>query len=68
MQVHRVPQTTGVLAGYSSEAIVIQESPGAPFRLSDQDITDLTNVFSVYGYAAHYAPAPSAIVPVKFSA
>lgn len=68
MQVHRVPQTTGVLAGYSSEAIVIQESPGAPFRLSDQDITDLTNVFSVYGYAAHYAPAPSAIVPVKFTA
>lgn len=68
LNVARVPSSTGVLAGYAAEAIVVQESPGAPFRLSDQDITDLTSVFSVYGYAAHYAPAPSSIVPVVFGA
>lgn len=63
-----ISSETSLLSGFASEAIVVQESPGAPFRLSDQDITDLTNVYSVYGYAAHYAPAPSAIVPVSFGA
>lgn len=58
---------TGLLAGYSSQALEILEGGGAPLRLSDENITDLTNVFSVYGYAAHIATAPDAIVPVKFA-
>ncbi|MGV4289226.1 HK97 family phage prohead protease [Trueperella pyogenes] len=59
---------TGMLAGFSSQAIEILEGGGAPLRLSDDDITNLTKVFSVYGYAAHMATAPDAIVPVKFTA
>ncbi|MDV6238646.1 HK97 family phage prohead protease [Trueperella bernardiae] len=58
---------TGLLAGYSSQALEILEGGGAPLRLSDENVTDLTNVFSVYGYAAHIATAPDAIVPVKFA-
>ena len=64
----KVPGLTKTLAGYSPAAIRIRESAGAPFRLSAENITNLTNTFTVYGYAAHYAPAPSAIVPVKFGA
>lgn len=66
IMVDLLPTGEGILAGYDRSAIVIEESPGAPFRLSDQDITDLTNIYSVYGYAAHYAPLPGAIVPIKF--
>lgn len=49
-------------------AINIDEQGGAPWQLSDDDITTLTKTFSVYGYAAHYSAAPTAIVPVKFGA
>lgn len=66
--VHSLPGTEGVIAGYSPIAVKVLESAGAPLRLSDEDVTNLTNWFSVYGYAAHYAPIPSAIVPVKFGA
>lgn len=59
---------TGVLAGYTSEAIEINEDGRAPIRLEDRNTTNLTQVFSVYGYAAHYAPVPHGIVPVKFTA
>lgn len=58
---------TGMLAGYSSQSLEILENGGAPLRLSDEDITNLTKAFSVYGYAAHMATAPTAIVPVKFA-
>lgn len=34
----------------SSEAISILESPGAPFRLQDQNIINLSEDFSLYGY------------------
>ncbi|AHU90388.1 HK97 family phage prohead protease [Trueperella pyogenes] len=69
--VHRAVGTsvpTGALAGYSSQAIEILEGGGAPLRLADEDITNLTKIFSVYGYAAHLSVAPDAIVPVKFGA
>ena len=59
---------TGIFAGYSSAAIEVLESPGAPLRLNDQNIRNLTEQYSVYGYAAHSAPAPAALVPVKFKA
>jgi HK97 family phage prohead protease len=36
----------------SREAITILESPGAPFRLQDQNIINLSEDFSIYGYLA----------------
>lgn len=36
----------------NGDAICTFEAPGAPFRLQDDDITNLTSAFSLYGYAA----------------
>jgi HK97 family phage prohead protease len=36
----------------SSQAITNWESAGAPFRISQDDVTNLTNEFAVYGYMA----------------
>lgn len=68
LQITRLPAGAGEnhVFGYSSEAITVHESANAPLRLSDErDDTNLTNIFTVYGYAAHEVQA-SAIVPVKF--
>lgn len=46
----------------SSEAITTFEAPGAPFRLNDDDITNLTKAFSVYGYAAFASTNAKALV------
>ena len=48
----------------SSTALTTYESAGAPFRLNDGDITNLTQQFSVYGYLAVAAQDPKAIVRV----
>jgi uncharacterized protein len=44
----------------NSAAITSYESAGAPFRLNDEEITGLTNSFSVYGYLALAASEPLA--------
>lgn len=36
----------------SSEAMTTLESPGAPFRLQDESVVNLTKDFSLYGYLA----------------
>lgn len=46
----------------SSSAIKTFEAAGAPFRLQDEDITNLTKAFSCYGYLAVAAQEPDAIV------
>lgn len=48
----------------NSAAVTTYESAGAPFRLNDEDITNLTNKFSVYGYLAVAAQDPKALVLV----
>lgn len=48
----------------NSAAVTTYESAGAPFRLNDEDITNLTNKFSVYGYLATAAQDPKALVKV----
>lgn len=55
-------------AFYTTSALEIHESPGAPLRLQDENIVNLSQNFAVYGYAAHYAPDLSALVPVKVAA
>ena len=46
-------------------ALTTYESAGAPFRLTDSDITNLTNSMSVYGYAAIGALDPAAMVKLS---
>jgi len=44
----------------NSAALTTYESAGAPFRLNDEEITGLTNSFSVYGYLALSCSEPLA--------
>lgn len=48
----------------NSDALLTLESPGVPLRLSDQDITHLTQTMSVYGYMAVAVQRPDHIVKV----
>ena len=52
----------------NSNAITTWESGGAPYRLSDEDITNLTNQFSIYGYVAYGTIYPEMVVKVEFAA
>ena len=54
----------GTLYIGNSAALTTYESAGAPFRLNDEDITNLTQKFSVYGYLAIAAPDLKAMVTV----
>lgn len=56
--------TAGTWFGFNRAALKTFESPGAPLRLSDGDITNLTNDFSVYGYLAVAVQQPHLIVEV----
>lgn len=49
----------------NSDALLTLESPGVPLRLSDQDITHLTQTMSVYGYMAVALQRPDHIVKVE---
>ncbi len=54
----------GTLLTGASSAITTYESAGAPFRLNDGDITNLTQQFSVYGYLAVAGHDHKALVKV----
>lgn len=49
---------------YDSAAAELRESSGAPVRLQDDDIVNLSKAFSLYGYAAVTVPFPGALVPL----
>jgi HK97 family phage prohead protease len=49
----------------SSDALVSFESAGAPFRLQDENIINLTKDFSLYGYMAIAVVNPLAVVKVN---
>lgn len=67
--VKRVPNWSGThMIGYSQEAIRIKEAPGAPLRLQDGNILNLTKAFAVYGYAAIFTPKPDLIKAIKVGA
>ena len=53
--------------GYMANGRAIQsfESPGAPVRLTDGDITTLTDSVSVYGYMAITTPFAGAVVAIQ---
>lgn len=46
----------------SGDGIVTYEAPGAPFRLQDDDITNLTSAFSLYGYIAYTVEDMNALI------
>lgn len=59
------PGWTGDKAlAYDSFAVKTLESPGAPLRLQDENVVNVTKDFSVYGYAAAFVQAPDALVKI----
>lgn len=54
--------TPDVIRAANSEAIRTYEAGGAPFRLQDDDITNLTKAFSIYGYMATVTEVPGALI------
>jgi len=59
---------TGVAYLANSQAVQLLESAGSPVRLTDGDITTLTDSISVYGYAAITVPFEGAIVKLDVTA
>jgi HK97 family phage prohead protease len=59
---------TGVVYMANSAAVQTLESAGSPVRLTDGDITTLTDSISVYGYAAVTIPFEGAIVKLDVTA
>lgn len=59
---------TGVVYMANSQAVQLLESAGSPVRLTDGDITTLTDSVSVYGYAAITVPFEGAIVKLDVTA
>lgn len=56
--------TTGREFFFDSSAVQIDMTPGAPAQLQDENIINLTKQFSIYGYAAMYAPFPGGLLPL----
>lgn len=52
---------------YDPIAVRTLESPGAPFHLQDQNVLNLSQDFSLYGYVAHLTPYPDALLGVNFT-
>ena len=53
---------------YDPVAVKVWENPGAPLRLQDENIVNLTKDFSLYGYMAVGNPHPDALVSLKIAA
>lgn len=47
-------------------AFEFRESPGAPFRLTDDEPLNLSRDLAVYGYGAFLTPHPDALLPIQF--
>jgi HK97 family phage prohead protease/HK97 family phage major capsid protein len=58
----------GVVYMANSAAVITMESAGAPVRLTDGDVTTLTDSVSVYGYMAIATPRVGAIVKLDVTA
>lgn len=59
--------TTGQVVAYDSSAMRTLESAGAPIRLQDDNIINLSRDFSVYGYAASFVQRPAGLVVLEAS-
>lgn len=54
----------GTVVAYDETALRTLEAPGAPFRLQDGNIVNLSQAFSLYGYLASYVQKPAGLVKV----
>ncbi len=52
------------VVAYDQTAMRTLEAPGAPFRLQDGNIVNLTQAYSLYGYLASYVQKPAGLVKV----
>lgn len=59
---------SGTVYMANSAALLVMESAGSPVRLTDGDITQLTDTVSVYGYMAVATPRVGAIVKLDVTA
>ena len=59
---------SGVVYMANSAAVISMESAGSPARLTDGDITTLTDTVSIYGYMAVATPRVGAIVKLDVTA
>lgn len=59
---------TGLACFYDKLAFKTYENAGAPMKLQDENILNLSKGFSLYGYIAHINPHPNAIIGVKLPA
>jgi hypothetical protein len=57
----------GTALFYDPVAIETLESPGAPFWLQADGVLNLSRDYACYGYIAHIAPHPGALLPVSFT-
>lgn len=57
----------GSVAVCSKAAITTLESAGAPVRLEDENIINLTKDFSLYGYQAIYSEQPKGITKITWT-
>ena len=60
--------TANTIEFHDRIGITTWESPGAPFRLQDQNVVNLTESMSQYGYLAAASQFPDAIQAVKVTA
>lgn len=59
---------TGLAYLANSQALKVLEANGSGTRLTDSDVSTLTDTLSVYGFAAITAPIPAAIVKLDVTA
>jgi HK97 family phage prohead protease/HK97 family phage major capsid protein len=59
---------SGVVYMANSAAVISMESAGSPIRLTDGDVTTLTDTVSLYGYMAVATPRVGAIVKLDVTA
>ncbi len=67
MPVVMIPRLTGTtFTVCSRDAITTMESAGAPVRLQDENIINLTQDFSLYGYQSIYSEERKGITKVTW--
>lgn len=58
----------GTASFFDPIAFTTWESAGAPWQLQQENVLNLTEAFSLYGFAAFASQFPTALVPIEFAA
>lgn len=57
----------GTASFFDPIAFTTWESAGAPWQLQQENVLNLTEAFSLYGFAAFASQFPTALVPIEFA-